>query len=216
MNEQLSTLGSQAFTLGLAVLLLFWGRKFFWLVGATMFAIIGLGIAALVLDPARFQVEMTPTAFRFNIDTLVLPPEYYIAAAVGAVIGIIFTVRFPRAAAAVVGFTFGMLSVALVFLLFSVSVPDWVRRSLFIIMGTIVALIALRQPAETIILLTTFMGTGQVMDLVRVNENSPAGAFVWLISMLVGIIFQTNTWRKEQRRHAAQPRVTASAPSPSE
>lgn len=216
MNELLSTLGPQVLTLVLAVTLLLWGRKYFWLVGAVMFALIAMALAALVLEPAPFQVQVTETAFRFNTETLDLPQTYYMAAAAGALIGIIFTVRFPRAAAAAVGFTFGISSVAIILLLFNFAPPEWVRRSMFIIMGTILALIAFRQPAETMILLTSLMGAGQVMDLVRVNENSPLSAFVWLISMLVGIIFQMSTWRKEQRPQLAPRTVSAKAVSASE
>jgi hypothetical protein len=32
--------------------------------------------------------------------------------------------------------------------------------------------------------------------------NSPLSAFIWLITMLIGIIFQTSVWRREQRLQA--------------
>ena len=125
-----------------------------------------------------------------------------LGAVIGGALGILITIRYPQIASAVVGFVLGAFFLSLIFDLFAVALPEPVRRALFIVTGTIVAALAYRQPAETMIILTTMLGSKAIVDATKLDLNSPLSAFIWLITMLIGIIFQTSVWRREQRLQA--------------
>jgi hypothetical protein len=63
------------------------------------------------------------------------------------------------------------------------------------------------------IILSTILGTEALIELTGISLDAPASAFIWIFLMLFGIIFQANTWRKEQQKKHAQPPVVV-APEP--
>lgn len=187
------------FALGVALLL--WGRRLFWILGGLAFMVAGIVIVALIVEPSAFQAQsITSAGFMFEVEFKTTPPAVFVVAVIAAILGIFVTLRFPKLAGGIVGFALGTLFLTLAFELFSVNLPEWVRRSLIVIVGTAVAMVALRQPPETIIILSTLFGANLFVDSTRLDWNSPLSAFVWLFAALVGLIYQTNTLRVQQRR----------------
>lgn len=210
---ELNLLLAISFIIGLVLLLL--GRRVFWALAAVTLAVVGIIIVTFVLNPSALQVtETAKGGLSFDLaDESISTIPAAISALVGGVIGIFLTIRFPKVASAIVGFFGGAFILFVIFELFAFDMPEWVRRSLFIIFGALVAIIAQRQPAETMIILTTIVGASILVQVSRLDVNSPVSAFAWLILMFVGIIFQMNTLRVQQRRAAAGKLVPA-APLP--
>jgi hypothetical protein len=46
------------------------------------------------------------------------------------------------------------------------------------------------------------LGSELLVDAFRLDLDSPISAFMWLISMLVGIVYQTSVWRRQELRKA--------------
>lgn len=210
---ELNLLLAISFIIGLVLLLL--GRRVFWALAAVTLAVVGIIIATFIFERSALLVTETAKgglSIDLTDESLPIIPAA-IAALVGGVIGIFLTIRFPKVASAIVGFLGGVFILFVIFELFAFDMPEWVRRSLFIIFGALVAIIAQRQPAETMIILTTIVGASILVQVSRLDVNSPVSAFAWLILMFVGIIFQMNTLRVQQRRAAARQLVPA-APLP--
>jgi hypothetical protein len=204
MSEPVQAIVSFAIPFSIAVVMLLWGRRLFWLLGGAAFAIAGMFLVALVLDPRLIEFDFTRTNFRLTLELDDPTWPYLAAGGLAAIIGIGFTLKFPKAAVAIVGFLFGALVLGVVFLLYDYEIAEWLRRSLLIIVGTLVAIVAMRQPSETMILVSTIVGAYYFMEAARVGWGSPWGAFVWISVMLFGVIFQANAWRKEEHRRAQQ------------
>lgn len=194
------------------LVLLLWGRRFFWLLGGLVFMVSGLVLIGVLLDPNALDVVVRgDMQFEFNLQFADPPTEAQIGLAVtiaitvliSLVVGVISSLLFPRAASAVVGFAVGAFFLLLVFELFALEMPEPVRRTLLIICGTVVAVIAYRQPAETTIILSVMLGSRMIVDATHLDLNAPSSAFIWLIAMLVGIIYQTGNWRRQQLKQAA-------------
>lgn len=188
----------------IGLLLILFGRRVFWLLAGLVFASLGLFLAAVILTPAALttiwdMITGTVTVGR-DFTSEPFPLWSILGAVVGGAIGILVTIRYPQIAGAVVGFALGVFFLLLTLDLFAAAFPEPVRRTLIIIVGIMVAVIAYRQPAETMIILTTMVGAQAFLDATRVDLNSPLSAFLWLFSMLVGIIYQTGVWRAEQRK----------------
>lgn len=201
------------FTIGLVLIL--YGRRIFWVLAGLVFGIAGLFLAAVLLTPAALttiwnMITGTVTVGRDFTDEP-FPLLSLLGAVVGAAIGILVTIRYPQIAGAVVGFALGAFFLWLAFDLFAFAFPEPVRRTLMIITGTGVAAITYRQPAQTMIILTTMLGSQAILDATRLDLNSPLSAFLWLFSMLAGIIYQTGVWRTEQRKQAERRAATIAA-----
>lgn len=188
--------------IGLVLLLL--GRRVFWALGGVAVAAVGVVIAVFLFEPSSLTVSTRESGF----SVLINPRTFSIPIAVGIVlgflIGVFLTIRFPKLAGAIVGFVSGALILYIIFELFGFLLPEPVRRSLFIIAGTIVAIVAIRQTQETMIILSTLLGANVLLEVSQLSLNSPSSAFVWLFLMLFGIIFQMDRYRKEQHRSAAR------------
>ncbi len=197
----------------LTVVSLFWGRKVFWLFGGFLFGLVGLIVALLLLEPTLITSNFDAGGFYMSIDVETWSVPLIVSTVVSAVIGALFTIRFPRAAAAIVGFGSGALGVIIVLLQFDVVLLEWVRRTLMIVVGTALAVVAVRQTSETMIVISTLFGAGFLMTLTQAEEEAVWAAFLWLAAMLAGIIYQTYTWRKEQHKKlkAAQVKGDAAA-----
>lgn len=215
MNTLVNTYLSFAIPFAIGLVFLMFGRRVFWMMGGAAFAVTAALIVTLILEPSAVRVASTASGFslEFLDEGLTLPTA--IGLLVGGVIGIIFTILFPRIASAIVGFLGGAFILYVVFSLFSFDDPEWLRRSLLIVFGVFVAILAIRQPAETVIILSTTIGAGMLVQVFGLNANSPLSAFVWLILMLFGIIFQTNTLRKQQHKAASRSIAPAVPPTPS-
>lgn len=201
--------------LAIGLVLILFGRRVFWLLAGLVFAIGGLFLAAVLLTPAALatiwdMITGTVTVGR-DFTSEPFPPLAIIGAVVGGAIGILVTIRYPQIAGAVVGFALGAFFLALTCDLFAIVLPEPVRRTLIILVGTSVAAIAYRQPAQTMIILTTMLGSQALLDATRLDLNSALSAFLWLFSMLVGIIYQTGVWRTEQRKQTERRAATISS-----
>lgn len=213
MVQLLESFAEFAIPFAISVSLLLWGRRLFWILGGLAFALAGVIAFAVIFEPSAVELRpLTTTGFYFDIEFETTPPAVFVVAVVAAVIGIVMTLRFPKLAGGVVGFALGTFFLVLAFQLFAVNLPEWVRRSLILIFATFVAIVALRQPPDSMIILSTLFGANLFVDVTRVDWNSPLSAFVWLLAALVGIIFQTNALRVEQRRQEAR-ELVAQTPS---
>lgn len=197
-------------------ILLLLGRRIFWVLGGLAVSVVGatvLIIIAIVLtvitEPGDLTVTTEGEVFPLVGKLAAFSVPIVGGALIGFLIGIYLTVRYPKIAAAVVGFVAGGLILFLVIDLFGFDMLEWVRGLLFIIAGTFVAIVAVRQIPETLIIISTFLGANILLGISRLDFNSPSSAFVWLFLMLVGIIFQMNMYRKEQHRAAGRQRTPA-------
>lgn len=198
---------------GLGILVLLHGRRFFWILGG---AAVGFasGIAvALFFEPTAFQ--MNPgTGFSIDFQTDPGPP-IFVAILVGGIIGILLTLRFPKVASGIVGFVGGIVILFIIFELFAVNLPEPVRRTLLLLAGVGAAFVGLRNQNQTMILLSTLLGAGLLLFGSRLDWNDPVSAIIWLLLMLTGIIFQTNALRVQQLKAAAARTVAPSNLTPS-
>lgn len=192
------------FSVGLLFLTL--GRRITWVLAGLVFAVGGLLVAAILSTPGAvnygWNMLMGVVTVAPDPTSEPLPGVAILGALAAAALGIFCTLRFPRMITAVVGFALGAFFVWYGVGLFGIILPQPVLRTLLIIVGAAVSAIAYRQPAETMILLTTLIGSQLILEIPQVDPNSVLSAFVWLISMLFGIIFQTAIWRREERKKA--------------
>lgn len=195
--------------LGLALLL--YGRRLFWVLGGLGIGIAGFLLATFLLEREAFQMRPLERGIYFDVNPTNAMVPIIAVGIVAGVLGIALTIRFPKVASAIVGFISGWVLLFLIFTLFSFQTIEWVQRSLLVIAGTLVAVLAVRQPAETMIILSTLIGAIAIVEDARIDLNSPWSAYAWLILMLVGIIFQTKGFRTQQRREAVR-RAEQSAP----
>lgn len=215
MNTLVNTYLSFAIPFAIGLVFLMFGRRVFWVLGGVAFAITAATILTLILEPTAVRVEGAPLGWSIEFLDQGLAVPTAIGLLVGFGIGVIFTIRLPKIASAIVGFLGGVIILFIILSLFSFDNPEWLRRSLLIVFGVLVAIAAIRQPAETVIILSTTIGAGMLVQVLGLNPNSPLSAFVWLILMLFGIIFQTNTLRKQQHKAAARRIAAAVPPTPS-
>jgi hypothetical protein len=155
------------------------------------------------LEPSAFVLDVSGGGFRVFIDPDQSMTSVIAAGVIGALIGFVLTWRFRYIAVAVVGFFGGVFIVFIIFDLFQFAVEEWIRRALMIIAGTALAITALRQPDETMIVLSCILGADLLVTSFQLNVNSPLSAFVWLSANLAGIIFQINSLRLERLKNAA-------------
>lgn len=222
MQETIEAAVAFLLPLIVGVVLLLWGRRLFWLLGGLVFMVTGLVLIGLLLDPNALDVVARgDMEFEFNLQFSDPPTDAQIGVAVtiaiivlvSFVVGVISSLLVPRAASAVVGFAVGAFFLLLIFELFALEMPEPVRRTLVIICGTVIAIIAYRQSAETMIILSVMLGSKMIVDATSLDLNSPGSAFIWLIALLVGIIYQTGNWRRQQLKQMASRRDQVPAPA---
>jgi len=203
------------FSLGLLFLTL--GRRITWVLAGLVFAFGGLAVVAVLSTPAAigyvWDMLMGVVTVTPDITADPIPTVAILGALIAAAIGIFSTLRFPRVITAVVGFAMGAFFLWYGLSLFGIDLPQPVFRTLLIVVGAIVAYVTYRQPAETMIILTSLLGSQLILGIPQLNPNSPFSAFVWLLSMLFGIIFQTAVWRREERKKAERA-AAAMLPAP--
>jgi hypothetical protein len=191
------------------VLFLLIGRRLFWLLGGFVIGLFALGILSVFLQPEVVEMGFTETGFRFVFEDVPNLPSILVGGVVAFFVGVFLTLRFPRAACGLVGLVGGAVFVFGIFELFAVNYPEPVRRTLILLGGVALAFVGLRNQNQTMILLTTIVGAGIILQGLQLNWNEPIVAIVWLLLMLTGIIFQTNSLRIQQLRAAAARKDTA-------
>jgi hypothetical protein len=100
--------------------------------------------------------------------------------------------------AGLVGFVAGAFILLVILDLFQFPIQEWVRRSLIIIGAVALSIIAMRQPSQTMIIISCVLGADLLITSFQANVNSPLSAFIWLVAVLAGIIFQVNSLRLER------------------
>lgn len=193
------------------VIFLLFGRRLFWLVGGLTVGVIAMGVLSYFLQPDIVNLRLSERGFSFTFEEVPNLPSILIGALIAFVIGIVLTLRFPRPACGLVGFAGGALIVFGIFELYAVSLPEPVRRTLLLLGGIAVAFIGIRNQNQTMILLTTLLGAGLILQGLQLNWNEPIVAIIWLVLMLTGIIFQTNALRLEQLKATAARTASATA-----
>lgn len=202
------------FVIGLPMLL--FGRRLFWLLGGLAMAVIGLVIGALVFGVAyggdiAFRIDLSEAGepgvvlsplMQQNLAVIV--PALIVAFGVGAIIGALILIRFPRAASTLVGFVGGIFLLLQLLDLYSVKLGSWLSFPVTAVAGVVVAIIARRNPDTSLIVLSTVIGTIIIVQGLNFYPYASLSAIATLGLMLFGIIFQTNAMHRRQAKLQAQ------------
>ncbi len=222
MEQNIEIIVDFALQFGVGLIFVLFGRRLFWILGAFVFATSAIVLLGALLDPnALDMLAQGSMQFDLGLESVGEPTQSQLQIAlllvfwfiVSALAGVICSLRFPRAASAVVGFSTGAFFLVIILHLFAFELPEPVRRTLVIVAGAIIAVIAINHPAETMIILSVMLGSKMLVDAFKLDLNSPLSAYMWLITMLVGIVYQTSVWRRGERKKTGQPTSPAPAPS---
>lgn len=185
------------------VIFLLFGRRLFWLLGGLVTGILAMAILSYFLQPEVVEIAIDPKGFRLVFEEMPNLPPILLGAGIAFVVGIILTLRFPRAASGLVGFVVGNIIVLGILELYAVSLPEPARRTLMLLGGVGIAIVGIRNQNQTMILLSTFLAAAMVLQGLGLNRDEAILAIVWLVLMLTGIIFQTNDLRVRRLKAGA-------------
>ncbi len=164
----------------LAGLLLFFGRKLFWLCLATLgFLLTFTLVSSLSID---------------------LQPQLLLLLAIGlGVVGAFLAVFLQNIAVAVAGFLFGLYATVSLVDLYGADLGNlvWV---LAIAGGALAGFLALRLFEVALIVLSSFVGSGLVVTVVDLNEMPEAVVFLGLAALGIVVQFRGKSRKKRKKR----------------
>ncbi len=164
----------------LAGLLLFFGRRLFWLCLATLGFLLTFSLVSSL-----------------SID---LQPSLILLLAIGlGIVGAFLAVFLQNVAAGVAGFLFGLYATVSLLGLYGAELGNlvWV---LGVAGGVIAGFLALRLFGVALIVLSSFVGSGLVMTLLDLNELPEAVVFLALAVLGIVVQFRGKNRKKRQKR----------------
>ena len=189
----------------LGIPMLLYGRRLFWVLGGLTLALVGMVVGTVIFWPSGVTLITSETGANvaINLPEVVVP--VLVTAVLGGLAGIVVTIRFPKAASAVVGLVGGVLILVLAS---DIYVPDIAPALLWLAVVAVAiaaSIVAVRDPDTARITLSTFVGANTIAAGLNFNLQSPLSAIAWLCLMLTGILYQAYALRQQQAKATANP-----------